>query len=1276
MKKNFLLVILGILFFAFSTRTVAEENCKVTVADYSKICITLTYGDDIRVTDVETEKGKHSIITSPSFFPSSDVGNPNLPVLSRVLEIPLCEGVDYKIKSTKVETYTGKSLGVNYPIYPVQPSRSKQEEGPFEMVKNDETYAKNHFYANELVYVEKVGVARNVNMANLYFSPISYNPVTNEFKVVKEVELEITFKNADVQKTLEMKRKHSSQAFSVKADVMNSFTTKDSYTNTPIRYLIVSHSMFRGHLDSFVEWKKRKGFLVDVVYTDDANVGTTTASIQAFLKQQYTNATAEMPAPTYVLLVGDVEQIPPFESQITSASLNDHITDLYYFTWTDGDIIPDCYYGRFSAQSVAHLNAQVEKTLMYEQYTMADPSYLDKALLVAGEDDGRAGDFGYTHADPVIHYLENLYVNEEYGYTEVTSYYNPASGTYAAEQGVFNALNNGVGFANYSAHCNYDRWSIPEFSNSDVNRMNNAQKFGLMIGNCCLSNKFNVTTCLGEALLRKADYKGAVGYIGGSNSTYWSQDYYWAVGVRNIGSSGAVPSYDQIRLGAYDCLFHTHNESYADWYTSNGAIIMAGNMSVNASTSSNNYKKYYWEIYHLMGDPSVMTWLTQAEELSLQVQNTLFNDATSLRVQTEPYAYVAFKDEEQNLIAAAFADEMGVANLTFQAVNTLGTFELAVSAQNFQTAFVPISVIAPEGPFVVIADVEPMADYCQVGTDVIINAKVANRGVEAAQNVWLEFKAVDDTKMKVWDTVASLSDLAVEQEDSVRTRIHILSNAKHGERLSLEVKAHWADSGYSSYTYKFDAKGYQIRKQSEVMTNLTDANRKYFLAGDSLKLTVKYKNTGGFMFRNVANTMYSLVPWMTVTNGRDRINIVVGGEIEVEYVVELAEGLQEGVAIPLVNVISNGHYTYIDTINVTIGRLVEDFETGNLASYPWDTTTSQNPWQITSTEKYQGSYSMRSKEWASGEGHSLSSQISIVWTSLVDDSISFYAKVSSESNYDKLVFYIDGTDRGSTSGEQSWTRVAYFVPAGTHTFTFSYEKDGSVSRGSDCAWIDNVTLPFSPSSAYVYVTDTVCLGSTYSYGSVTVNTEGMEAGRYFYVDSTTSQESMAVICLTVAATPELEVNGATSILSGESTTLTASGAMNYMWLDLGETRPVITVSPIATTEYTVVGRSATCQPDTLMVKVVVDGVSITEADDNDNRITIYPNPAISRVVVDSKEIITTITMMDMNGRVVDVVEVNDYSYMWNVQKYERGAYILSLLLEDGSVDNRKLLIAK
>ena len=57
---------------------------------------------------------------------------------------------------------------------------------------------------------------------------------------------------------------------------------------------------------------------------------------------------------------------------------------------------------------------------MYEQYLMEDPSYLDKALVVAGEDGGQRGDHGYTHADPVIHYLEDNYVNANYGYTKAT----------------------------------------------------------------------------------------------------------------------------------------------------------------------------------------------------------------------------------------------------------------------------------------------------------------------------------------------------------------------------------------------------------------------------------------------------------------------------------------------------------------------------------------------------------------------------------------------------------------------------------------------------------------------------------------------------------------------------------------------------------------------------------------------------------------------------------------------------------------------------------------
>ena len=73
----------------------------------------------------------------------------------------------------------------------------------------------------------------------------------------------------------------------------------------------------------------------------------------------------------------------------------------------------------------------------------------------------------------------------------------------------------------------------------------------VLIGNCCQSNKFDAPACFGEAILRAND-KGAVGYIGGSNNTYWDEDYWWAVG--NTSNFTANPTYTGTGLAAYDCL--------------------------------------------------------------------------------------------------------------------------------------------------------------------------------------------------------------------------------------------------------------------------------------------------------------------------------------------------------------------------------------------------------------------------------------------------------------------------------------------------------------------------------------------------------------------------------------------------------------------------------------------------------------------------------------------------------------------------------------------------
>ncbi|MDD2598711.1 MAG: chitobiase/beta-hexosaminidase C-terminal domain-containing protein [Kiritimatiellae bacterium] len=76
--------------------------------------------------------------------------------------------------------------------------------------------------------------------------------------------------------------------------------------------------------------------------------------------------------------------------------------------------------------------------------------------------------------------------------------------------------------------------------------------------------------------------------------------------------------------------------------------------------------------------------------------------------------------------------------------------------------------------------------------------------------------------------------------------------------------------------------------------------------------------------------------------------------------------------------------------------------------------------------------------------------------------LSFWWKVSSESGFDCLRFHINGVEQFSISGTGSdWAQKQVTLGEGTHTLKWSYTKDGSVSIGEDCGWLDEVswTIP-------------------------------------------------------------------------------------------------------------------------------------------------------------------------------------------------------------------------
>ena len=136
-------------------------------------------------------------------------------------------------------------------------------------------------------------------------------------------------------------------------------------------------------------------------------------------------------------------------------------------------------------------------------------------------------------------------------------------------------------------------------------------------------------------------------------------------------------------------------------------------------------------------------------------------------------------------------------------------------------------------------------------------------------------------------------------------------------------------------------------------------------------------------------------------------------------------------------------------------ELIIDFETGDFSQAEF-TLPAQYPWEITTTNPYEGTYCMKS----TCEGiASATSSIEVTAEVPYDGLMGFWVRVSSEQNYDKFHFYIDGVEMGAAlSGQAPYSYKEYAVTEGTHTYKFEYTKDSSVNSNDDCIYVDNITM--------------------------------------------------------------------------------------------------------------------------------------------------------------------------------------------------------------------------
>lgn len=137
-------------------------------------------------------------------------------------------------------------------------------------------------------------------------------------------------------------------------------------------------------------------------------------------------------------------------------------------------------------------------------------------------------------------------------------------------------------------------------------------------------------------------------------------------------------------------------------------------------------------------------------------------------------------------------------------------------------------------------------------------------------------------------------------------------------------------------------------------------------------------------------------------------------------------------------------------------EMIVDFETGDFSQAEF-TLPAQYPWAITTTNPYEGTYCMKST--CEGVASGVSSIEVTVDVPFAEAKMGFYVRVSSETNYDKFHFYIDGVEKGSAlSGELPYAYKEFSVTGGTHTYKWEYAKDGSLNANDDCIYVDNITM--------------------------------------------------------------------------------------------------------------------------------------------------------------------------------------------------------------------------
>jgi hypothetical protein len=420
-------------------------------------------------------------------------------------------------------------------------------------------------------------------------------------------------------------------------------------------YLIITAPQFLEAIGPLADWKREKGLDVTVVTT--GQTGTGREQIQAYIRALYETAA---PPPQYVLLVGDVEQLPTFD-------FHGNVSDLPYMLMDGDDFLPDLFAGRLSVRNEAEAQTVVAKILRHERdpFRADGGAWMGRGLVVSGS-------YGSETPVPVGQWCAAEM--RAMGIAQVDSVEFPPhfqSGTPL----IRSFINGGVSLVSYRGWAyGPEGWDRPMFLTRDIPGLTNGWMLPVVFSFVCLNNRFDEVECFGEAWLRagtSTEPKGGVAFIG--NGEHWSHTRF--------NDAAAIGAFDGMRrLGVREL----------------GSILLASKLNILSQfpleipyqTEAGESVEFYFYIYNLLGDPEMDIWAGPARPITVTHDASVprgsnFVDVRVVETGGDPLAGVRVGVSRGSVrLGCGWTDGSGVARIPVAIPDAALPLAVAVTGRN------------------------------------------------------------------------------------------------------------------------------------------------------------------------------------------------------------------------------------------------------------------------------------------------------------------------------------------------------------------------------------------------------------------------------------------------------------------------------------------------------------------------------------------------------------------------------------------------------------------